>query len=200
MEDKAYSLPLLPISMAALTVDDANSIEKNLRYLLCLLPMFDAAVSLESIGSLGYLQLDEIGNAGDGFDIDTAVGINRITIFVEGKDLSALSWSGEGWKTERESATEILVVCTTDGFWDAAEIQQALSSLCFTATDSMDVTITLIAECEGVMAFTALGPVMLRFRSGATWALLETLGTWSDLESTAATWAEIESLQKEDCV
>lgn len=197
MKDNSYALPLLPISMAALTVDGANAIEENLKYLLSLFSLFDAQIQSETIGSLGYLELTETGNAGEGFFIENAVQIDVLTVVVAGEDLSALSWAGEGWAAETSSATEIRLVFESPEYLDAAGAQQALASLLFSATAGLDATLTLIASCKTEMTFDALGPVILRFREGATWALIESQGwTWDGFETAGMTWTDVQNLRK----
>ena len=197
MKDNSYALPLLPISMAALTIDGANAIEKNLHYLISLFPQFTGQIQSEAIGSLGYLQLNEAGTPEEGFFIENAVRINLLTIVVAGEDLSALSWSGDGWAVESFSATELRLSFEASEYLDATSVQAALASLLFTAAAGLDATLTLIASCKTVMTFDALGPVILRFREGATWALIESQGwTWDGFETAGMTWADVQNLRK----
>lgn len=197
MKDKTYSLPLLPLSMAALTVDGANAIEENLRYLISLFSLFDAQIKAGAIGTLGYLELNETGTAGDGFLVENAVQIDMLTIFVDGRDLSNLVCTGADWVIESRTASSIRLSCEADEYWDADGVQQALSALQFSATAELDATITLVASCKTVMAFDALGPVDLRFRAGATWALIEDQAwTWEGIEAAELNWEGLQSLHK----
>lgn len=197
MKDKTYSLPLLPISMAALTVEGANAIEENLRYLISLFSLFDAQIKTDAIGTLGYLELSESGIAGDGFLIENAVQIDAIAILVEGADLASLSWSGSGWSAEMASKSEIRLIYESTEYLDASSIQEALNALLFNSTADLDATLTLIASCKTVMSFDTLGPVLLRFRSGATWALIENKElTWSSIETDEMDWTGLQNLHK----
>lgn len=197
MKDKTYSLPLLPLSMAALTVDGANAIEENLRYLISLFSLFDAQIKAEAIGSLGYLELSETGSAGDGFLVETAVQIDMLTIIVEGPTLAALSWTGEGWSAAATSLTRLQLVYESAEYMDAAGVQAALAALQFNATTDLDATLTLVASCKTVMSFDALGPVDLRFRSSATWALIEDQEwTWEGIETAELDWTGLQALHK----
>lgn len=197
MKDNSYDLPLLPISMAALTVEGANAIEENLRYLISLFPQFTGQIQSKAIGSLGYLQLNESGTPEEGFFIENAVWINLLTIIVAGEDLSALSWAGDGWAVESSSATELRLSFEASEYLDATSTQAALASLLFTATAGLDATLALIASCKSVMTFDALGPVDLRFRDGATWALIESQGwTWNGFENAGMTWEDVQNLRK----
>ncbi len=197
MKDDTYALPLLPISMAALTIEGANAIEKNLRHLISLFSLFDARVQTEAIGSLGYLELSETGVAGDGFFIENAVQIDMLTVLVEGRDLSSLAWSGADWAAVSRTKTRIQLVCETAEYWDTAGIQTALAALLFNSTAGLDATLTLIASCKSAVTFDALGPVALRFRDGATWALIEDQGwTWDGIETAELNWAGMEALRK----
>lgn len=197
MKDETYALPLLPISMSALTIEGANAIEKNLWYLISLFSLFDARIQTSALGSLGYLELGETGIAGDGFFIENAVQIDTLTVLVEGQDLSALAWSGAGWEAVSRTKTRIQLVCKTAEYWGTAGIQTALAALRFNATAGLDATLTLIASCELAVTFDALGPVALRFRDGATWALIEAQGwTWEGIETAGLGWAGVEALRK----
>ena len=88
MKDDAYSLELLPVTLKRLTFTAANAIEENLQYLILLFPYFSGKIRASPIGSYGYLELTETGCAGDGFDIESAIRINKIKITVSGADLS----------------------------------------------------------------------------------------------------------------
>ena len=77
MKDDAYSLELLPATLKRLTFTAANAIEENLQYLILLFPYFSGKIRASPIGSYGYLELTETGCAGDGFDIESAIRINK---------------------------------------------------------------------------------------------------------------------------
>ena len=80
MKDKTYSLPLLPISMAALTVEGANAIEENLRYLISLFSLFDAQIKTDAIGTLGYLELSESADEAAPADSDAEEVIGELKV------------------------------------------------------------------------------------------------------------------------
>lgn len=61
----------------------------------------------------------------------------------------------------------------------------------------LDASITLQVSNTSEGAFMPLGPVIMRFRSGATWALIEGKKlTWNDIEEADMTWDDLESLKK----
>lgn len=197
MIDEAYSLDLLPSSLKNLTFSGANSIEANLRYLILQFPYFSASIRNAALGSYGYLELTEAACAGDGFDIESAIRIDKITITVSGLDLSSLDFQGAGWLTEEEGQSSLVVVYLADSYMDTFGIQFALDQLFFTSSTDLDASITLQVSNTSEGAFMPLGPVIMRFRSGATWALIEGKKlTWNDIEEADMTWDDLESLKK----
>ena len=201
MTDKAYKVALYPTSMSLLTVDGANAIEANLQYLLSLFAMFDGEVTSEALGSLGYLELTETGSVGDGFAVITAVCINYLTISVTGEDLTALSWTGEGWAEESRSRTALQLVRDFGGFVTADSLQEALAALTFTSTADLDAQLRLTAASAPEVVFDTLGPVEMVFRGGATWALIEDKAlTWETVEAAELNWSGLESMTKETTI
>ena len=197
MIDEAYSLDLLPSSLKNLTFSGANSIEANLRYLILQFPYFSASIRNAALGSYGYLELTEAACAGDGFDIESAIRIDKITITVSGLDFSSLDFQGAGWLTEEEGQSSLVVVYLADSYMDTFGIQSALDQLFFTSSTDLDASITLQVSNTSEGAFMPLGPVIMRFRSGATWALIEGKKlTWNDIEEADMTWDDLESLKK----
>lgn len=80
---------------------------------------------------------------------------------------------------------------------DTFGIQSALDQLFFTSSTDLDASITLQVSNTSEGAFMPLGPVIMRFRSGATWALIEGKKlTWNDIEEADMTWDDLESLKK----
>lgn len=201
MTDKAYKVALYPTSMSLLNVDGANAIEANLQYLLSLFAMFDGEVTSEALGSLGYLELTETGSVGDGFAVVTAVCINHLTIDVSGENLSTLSWAGAGWEEESRSRTSLRLVRDFGGFASAYSLQEALASLTFTSTADLDAQLWLTAACVPEVTFDTLGPVLMVFRGGATWALIEDKAlTWETVEAAELDWSGLESMTKETTI
>ena len=197
MIDEAYSLDLLPGSLKNLSFSGANSIESNLRYLILQFPYFSASIRNAALGSYGYLELTEAACAGDGFDIKSAIRIDKITITVSGVDLSALDFQGAGWLAEEEGQSSLVVVYLADSYMDTSGIQSALDQLFFTSSTDLDASITVQVSNTSEGAFMPLGPVTMRFRSGATWALIEGKNlTWGDIEEDEMTWDDLESLKK----
>jgi hypothetical protein len=183
--------------MTRLNLDAANAIEENLRYLIGLFSLFDASLRASAIGSLGYLELTESGNAGEGFLIETVSQINRLEVTVTGEDLSKLLWSGTAWQLISTSKTKLILACSTDDFWEEADISALLTSLVFSATEELDAQIILTASSAPEVTFDSLGPVDLKFRDGATWALLESMGlTWNSVEEQDMIWDDLEHLHK----
>ena len=197
MIDEAYSLDLLPSSLKNLTFSGANSIEANLRYLILQFPYFSASIRNAALGSYGYLELTEAACAGDGYDIEKAIRIDKITITVYGQELYYLDFQGAGWLTEEEGQSSLVVVYLADSYMDTFGIQSALDQLFFTSSTDLDASITLQVSNTSEGAFMPLGPVIMRFRSGATWALIEGKKlTWNDIEEADMTWDDLESLKK----
>lgn len=197
MKDDAYSLKLLPATLKRLTFTAANAIEANLQYLILLFPYFSGKVCVDAIGSCGYLELTETGCAGDGFDIESAIRINKIKITVSGVDLSGLSFQGAGWVSESSAAGSLVVAYTSNEFMTPTRIQGALNSLHFTASADMDFTLTLQVSNTTEGECAPVGPVKMLFRGGATWALVEGKAlTWGGVEAAAMDWDSLENMKK----
>ena len=143
MKDDAYSLELLPATLKRLTFTAANAIEENLQYLILLFPYFSGKIRASPIGSYGYLELTETGCAGDGFDIESAIRINKIKITVSGADLSALTFQGAGWSTESSAPGSLALAYTSNEFMPPAKIQEILNGLRFAASADLDSEIVL---------------------------------------------------------
>ena len=197
MKDEAYSLELLPGSLKQLTFTAANAIEANLRYLILLFPYFSASIRADAIGSYGYLELTETGCAGDGFNVTSAIRIDKLKITVAGADLSALSFQGAGWTSESSADGTLAAVYTSDAFMAPAEIQSVLNALHFTASAELDSTVTLTAGNTAEGDLSPVGPVKMIFRGGATWALVESKElTWNTVEDAEMTWNDLENMKK----
>ena len=69
MIDVSFGIPNLPAPSDPLTTDRANAIERNLYALIRAWPVFESAQVLPSIGSYGYLQLDETASPVKGVEV-----------------------------------------------------------------------------------------------------------------------------------
>ena len=197
MKDDAYSLELLPATLKRLTFTAANAIEENLQYLILLFPCFSGKIRASPIGSYGYLELTETGCAGDGFDIESAIRINKIKITVSGADLSALTFQGAGWSTESSAPGSLALAYTSNEFMPPAKIQEILNGLRFAASADLDSEIVLQVSNTEEGDFAPVGPVRMAFRGGATWALVEGKAlTWGDVEAAAMDWNAFENMKK----
>lgn len=197
MIDKAYGVSLLPESFRNLSFSAANDIESNLYYLMLIFPYFSGSIRSESIGSYGYLELTEYGSAGDGFDVESAIRIDKIRVTVSGEDLSPLSFRGSGWIPDIISKTSLVISYVSDAFMGPEMIQEVLNDLQFASSTAMDATITMQVCNTEEGDFSPLGPVSMLFRDGATWSLIEGFGmTWGDIESNAMDWNSLENMKK----
>lgn len=198
MRDDTYSLALLPSSMRSMSITEANAIEANLRYLISLFPYFSGVIKTQSIGSYGFLELAEVGTAGDAFSINQAIRIDRLKVAVSGTDLSALAYQGAGWSVESRTKSELLLTYDSDAFLTAAQIQATLYALQFTAFSDLDSSITLTAGNTTEGDFMPLGPVSMLFRNGTTWLLVKGKElTWDAVETANMAWNDFENLKKE---
>lgn len=197
MIDDTYSLALPPSSMRFMGVEGANAIEANLQYLILLFPYFRAALKTDAIGTYGFLELTEVGRAGDGFSIEAAVRINKIIITVSGTDLVALTWHGAGWEEERNAEDALILAYTSETFLTVEQIQAALDGLSFAASEDLDASLTLQVSNTAEGDFIPVGPVAMLFRGGTTWLLVEGKDlAWEDVESAEMTWDDFETMKK----
>lgn len=197
MIDDTYSLALPPSSMRFMGVEGANAIEANLQYLILLFPYFRAALKTDAIGSYGFLELTEVGRAGDGFSIEAAVRIDKIIITVSGTDLGALTWHGAGWAEESSAEGALILAYTSETFLTVEQIQAALDGLSFAASEDLDASLTLQVSNTAEGDFIPVGPVAMLFRGGTTWLLVEGKDlAWEDVESAEMTWDDFETMKK----
>lgn len=197
MRDDAYALDLLPSGFRNLDFSAANAIEANLQYIILRFVFFSAVISTDALGSYGYLELTENAQAGAGFEIEAALGVDTILVFVTGNDLSALAAQGTGWTEKRSGISLLELAYSSSDFLEAPAIQSALDSLLFSASDDVDAEITLQVSNSIKGPFMPLGPVRMLFRSGCTWSLVEgKYLTWNAIEAADMTWNDLENLKK----
>lgn len=197
MIDQAYSLAVLPDSFCGLTFVGANTIEENLRYLILLYYLFDAEPTVESLGSLGYLELTETGLPSEGFYIEMASAMDRLLVMVTGGGLERLSWRGTGWQARSLEARTLLLAYEFSEPVGTEGLRAALAELSLTATGDVTAVLTLSAESDPVTHLDAGGTVQMLFRSGATWGLVEDKElTWKKAEGAALDWNGMEALRK----
>lgn len=197
MKDDAYSLELQPSSLRKPTFAGLNAIEANLQYLILLFPYFSGTVKTDAIGSYGFLELTEVGKAGDGFSVESAIRINKIKITVAGANLSTLSFQGAGWLSESSTESTLVLAYSFDGFMTPTQIQEVLNNLSFTSSADLDSTITLQVSNTTEGDFAPVGPANMIFRGGAIWALVEGKKlTWNAVETAGMTWDDFEAMEK----
>lgn len=196
MIDNAYALPPYPEDLVRLDYLGANAIEENLRYLILLFSRFDTEVVCEALGSLGYLELTETGLPAEGLKVTHGAVITRLIITVTGPDLTPLAWSGDGWELVSTNKTALHLKYDFAEIAETDDLNAALALLQFTATDDIDAVVTMAAESPDTHLDSEHSVIML-FRGGATWALLEdkTL-TWETVEADELTWTGLEGLRK----
>lgn len=197
MKDNAYSLDILPSSLRKPTFPEINAIEANLKYLMLLFPYFSGSIRAAVLGSYGYLELTETAKVGDGFLIESAIRIDKITVTVTGANLNALTFEGSGWFSESRSAGSLILAYTSDDFMIAAQIQHTLNTLRFGSSDDLDSTITLQVSNTAAGVCAPVGPVSMIFRGGVTWLLVECKKLkWKDVDTANMTWEDFEKVKK----
>lgn len=198
MIDDAYSLAVLPTSLRKMTINKANAIEANLRYLILeLFPYFNGEIKTVSIGSYGFLELTETATVGDAIQTVQASHIDKIKITISGSNLNALTYAGAGWAEESRADTEILLSYTSAESMTVDQIQAALNELEFSASDDLDAEIVMQPSNTVATDYMSIGPVYMFFRSGTTWLLVEGKHmTWNTINNIM-TWDDFENLKKE---
>lgn len=194
MKDASFGVARLPAAGQPLDWAAANAIEDNLRALILAWPEFVAEARLESVGSYGYLQLDESTSAAPGVEVTTVRYLPRLLVILTGDGLENLSWSGDGWHVEDGA---LCYHMTETSVYNA---NAALRNLVFTATGDVDAVVTLSGynpDWEpGGLRLIGLGQTRLLFRGSATWGLAKAkLHTWGGAEPL--TWGEAAALRKD---
>lgn len=194
MIDVSYKIPRLPEADQPLDYNGANAIEWNLYALIRAWPVFESAQIFPSIGSYGFLQMDETATPVEGVEVTFLQYLPRLLVFLEGEGLENLTWRGEGWTEESPG----VLSCTMTSF--SADIANfALRQLWFSATGDTEIKITLAAEKPdwepGGLRLVGLGWTRLLFRTKATWGLAKALKhTWDGAKPL--TWDEAGQLKK----
>lgn len=193
MKDASYGVARLPDTTERFTVEAANAIEENLRALILAWPEFISETILYSVGSYGYLQLDESSSAAPGVRVDTIRYLPRLLVILTGEGLSNLQWTGEGW---HEEGGALCYHMTETSVYNA---NAALRQLIFSATGDVDALVTLAGynpdwEPDG-LKLVGLGQTRILFRSNATWGLAKAKKhTWGGAKPL--TWGEASALRK----
>lgn len=196
MTDAAHSVALLPDTLDRLTFSAANAIEANLLSLMLHFPVFESEATADALGTLGYLELSETGCPAGAFRIDRVNLLDRLIVTVEGDGAANLSWHGSGW-TGTLSGDVLTLTRDFPAPASLADFRAALESLSLTATGNVTATVRLAGEQRSYSHVDGSGSVALRFRSGATWALLESMHlTWDDIETQNMSWTGLEGLRK----
>lgn len=191
--DVSYGIHSLPASGDHLDYNAANAIEENLRALILAWPEFISETLLYSVGSYGYLQLDEPSSAAPGVEVTTVRHLPRLLVILTGDGLENLSWTGEGWHVEDG------VLCYHMTETSVYNANAALSQLVFSASGDVDALVTLAGynpDWEpGGLKLVGLGQTRLLFRSGATWGLVKAKKlTWGGAKPL--TWGEAKQIRK----
>ena len=196
MIDVSFGIPDLPAPSDPLTTDRANAIEWNLYALIRAWPVFESAQVLPSIGSYGYLQLDETASPSLGVEVTECRYLPRLLVFLTGKGRENLFWtSTQPWKEE----DGVLIYDMTEISVENANA--ALSQLFIGSAGDADITVTLAGENldwePGPLRLYGGGKTMLLFRSRATWGLARAKKrTWGGAKPL--TWGEAAALRKDD--
>ncbi|MBD5356507.1 MAG: hypothetical protein HDR88_06075 [Bacteroides sp.] len=194
MIDVSFGIPYLPAPDDPLNTDRANAIEWNLYALIRAWPVFESRQVLPSVGSYGYLQLDETASPGLGVTVTECRHLPRLLVFLTGKGRENLFWtSTQPWKEENG----VLIYDMTEISVENANA--ALAQLFIGSTGDADITVTLAGENLGwepeSLRLYGDGKTMLLFRSKATWNLAKALRkTWDGAKPL--TWDEAAALRK----
>lgn len=192
--DVSYGIKSLPGPGEPLDYTGANAIEENLRALILAWPEFISETILHSIGSYGYLQLDETSSAAPGVEVTTIRLLPRLLVIITGEGLENLSWTGDGWHVEDG------VLCYHMTETSVYNANAALRQLIFSATGNVDAVVTLAGynpdwEPDG-LKLVGLGQTRLRFRARATWGFVKAKKhTWGGAKPL--TWGEAAALRKD---
>ncbi len=195
MIDVSFGVPRSPGPGDPLDYAGANAIERNLYALGLAWPAFESETLLASIGSYGYLQLDETASPALGLRVTLSQHLPRLLVLLAGPGLESLTWAGEGW-TEGNGA----LVYTMTGP-NASNANAALAQLYIGASGDADITVTLAGESlewePDELRLHGIGQTKLLFRSKATWGLVRAAKhTWGGAKPLA--WGEASALRKDD--
>lgn len=194
MTDASFGVSRLPTAGQPINWENANAIEDNLRALILAWPAFESESLLYSVGSFGYLQLDESSSAAPGVEVTAVRHLPRLLVLLDGEGLGNLSWTGSGWH-EEDGALCYHMTETTEYNANAA-----LRQLVFSAAGDVDAVVTLAGydpdwEPDG-LRLVGMGLTRLLFRAGATWGLAKAKKhTWGG--ARPMTWGEAAQLRKE---
>ena len=195
MMDASFGVARLPAAGQPLDWAKANAIEDNLRALILAWPEFVSETLLYSVGSYGYLQLDEKSSPAPGVEVTTVRYLPQLLVLLTGEGLENLSWkSTQPWK--EENGILFYPMAETS----VANANDALKQLIFSATGDVDALVTLAGynpdwEPDG-LRLVGLGQTRLLFRSRATWNLAKALKkTWDGAKPL--TWDEAAALRKD---
>lgn len=194
MIDVSFCVPHLPAPGDPLDTDGANAIEKNLAALILAWPVFVSEQLLPSIGSYGYLQLDETASPVLGVEVTECRYLPRLLVILEGEGRENLTWSGTGWAEENGT----LVYTMTES--NVSNANAALRQLIIGSTGDADITVTLAGENldwePSALRLYGDGRTMLLFRSRATWGLAKAKKhTWGGAKPL--TWGQAAALRKD---
>lgn len=194
MVDVSYRARTLPAPSDPLDYIGANAIEENLFALIRAWPAFETETILYSVGSYGYLQLDESSSVLPGVRVDLMQHLPRLLVFIEGDGLENLSWTGDGWHVE-----DGVLCCHLEDI-SVKSANTSLEMLVFSATGDVDALVTLAGydpawEPDG-LKLIGVGQTRLLFRSRATWGLAkDKKHTWGGAKPL--TWGEAAALRKD---
>lgn len=194
MIDVSYNIPRLPKPEDPLDYIGANAIEHNLFALIRAWPAFESTQTAPSIGSYGYLQLNESGTPADGVEVSFIQYLPRIIVILEGDGLENVTWSGEGW----QEGNGVLVYTLSE--ISLRNANAALKQLYFSATGEADITVTVAGENlgwePGRLRLYGEERTRLLFWGRATWGLARAKKqTWGG--ARPLTWGEASTLIKE---
>lgn len=193
MTDVSFGVPRLPDPGSRLGYARANAIEANLRTLILAWPEFISEAILYSVGSYGYLQLDESSSPAPGVEVTTVRRLPRLLVLLAGEGLENLSWTGSGWHEEDGA---LCYHMTETSVYNA---NAALKQLVFSASGDVDAVVALAGynpDWEpGGLKLVGLGRTRLLFRSRATWGLARAKKhTWGGAKPL--TWGGASALRK----
>lgn len=194
MRDLSFRVAALPNPGHPLDYVGANAIEENLAALILAWPAFESETLLYSVGSYGYLQLDERSSPAPGVEVTVVRLLPRLLVLLTGDGLENLAWTGPGWKEENG----VLVYTMTAT--NISNANAALRQLVFSASGDVDAVVTLAGENlewdPGGLRLVGLGQTRLLFRVRATWGLAKAKKrTWGGAKPL--TWGEAAQLRKD---
>lgn len=194
MKDASFGVARLPTAGQPLDWASANAIEDNLWALILAWPEFISEARLYSVGSYGYLQLDESSSAAPGVEVTTVRYLPQLLVILTGDGLENLSWTGEGWHIEDG------VLCYHMTEASVFNANAALRQLIFSASGDVDAVVTLAGYNPdwkpGGLRLVGLGQTRLLFRARATWGLAKAKKrTWGGAKPL--TWGNAAALRKD---